>query len=235
MKIFVYSTHRFEKPFLLKAANNNHELIFSAFALETNTAKLANGCKAIIAFTSDDLSAGVLDELYYHGIRFIALRSVGFDHVDLLKARQLGSKVANVPDYSPCSVEHAVALLMALNRKLLLGQKLMKRNDFSLHELIGLIRKDVQQYIKTDAIASIGSDGLVGDKVLIISLGNSSNDIALFTAKLNDKNNILSQMLSADLVKFTSKINNDENVLSKLINNPKLGKSVDSTLINLEK
>ncbi|WP_291132331.1 2-hydroxyacid dehydrogenase [Flavobacterium sp. UBA7682] len=162
MKIFVYSTHRFEKPFLQKAANDNHELIFSAFALEADTAKLANGCKAIIAFTSDDLSADVLDDLYYHGIRFIALRSVGFDHVDLLKAKQLGIKVANVPNYSPYSTaEHAVALLLALNRKLMVGQKLMKRNDFSLDELIGF-----DMYQKTIGIVGVGKIGGAFAKIM---------------------------------------------------------------------
>jgi D-lactate dehydrogenase len=157
MKIFVYSTHRFEKPFLQKAANNTHELVFSAYALEADTAKLAAGCKAIIAFTADDLSAEVLNELNSHGIRFIALRSVGYDHINLQKAKELGIKVANVPNYSPYSVaEHTVALLLALNRKLLVGQKLMKHNDFSLDELIGF---DLHQ--KTVGIIGTGNIGAV--------------------------------------------------------------------------
>jgi D-lactate dehydrogenase len=157
MKIFVSSTHRFEKPFLQKAANHKHELVFSAYALEPDSAKFAEGCKALIAFTADDLSAGVLNKLHGYGIRFIALRSVGYDHVDLPKAKELGIKVANVPNYSPYSVaEHTVALLLALNRKLLLGQKLMKRNDFSLEELIGF---DLHQ--KTVGIVGTGNIGAV--------------------------------------------------------------------------
>lgn len=162
MKIFVYSTHQFEKTFLQKATNKKHELIFSVFALEVDTAKLVNGCTAIIAFTLDDLSAEVLDKLYFHGIRFIALRSVGFDHVDLLKAKQLGIKVANVPNYSPYSTaEHAVALLLALNRKLLIGQKLMKHNDFSLDELIGF-----NLHKKTIGIVGVGKIGSAFAKIM---------------------------------------------------------------------
>jgi D-lactate dehydrogenase len=138
MKVFVYSSHRFEKPFLEKAAENKHELFYSVYALNSNTAKLAQGCQAISIFTSCDASAEVLEELYIYGIRFIALRCVGFNNIDLVKAKALGIKVANVPAYSPYSVaEHAVALLMALNRKIILGQKLMKKNDFSLDQLIG--------------------------------------------------------------------------------------------------
>lgn len=162
MKIFVYSAHRFEKPFLEKAANNCHEISFTVYALGIETAKMAQGCEAIISFTSDDLSAEVLTRLNQIGIRFIALRSVGHDHIDLIKAKELGIKVANVPNYSPFSVaEHALALLLALNRKLLLGQKLMKRNDFSLDELIGF---DLNQ--KTIGIVGTGNIGSVFAKIM---------------------------------------------------------------------
>jgi D-lactate dehydrogenase len=157
MKIFVYSSHRFEKTFLLKEANNEHELMFSAYSLKLNTVKLAKGCNAIIAFTSDDLSAEVLSELYLNGIRFIALRSVGYDHINLSKAKELGIKVANVPNYSPYAIaEHAVALLLAINRKLIIGQKLMENNNFSLDDLIGF---DLHQ--KTIGIVGTGNIGSV--------------------------------------------------------------------------
>ena len=157
MKIFVYSTHRFEKPFLLKEANHQHELIFSAYSLQLHTAKLAKGCNAIVAFTYDDLSAEVLDELYLNGIRYIALRSVGYDHINLSKAKELGIKVANVPNYSPhATAEHAVTLLLAVNRKLVLGQKLMQLNNFSLDDLIGF---DLHQ--KTIGIVGTGNIGSV--------------------------------------------------------------------------
>ncbi len=138
MKIFVYSSYRFEKSFLEKEAQGKHQLEFSVYALDKNTAKLCKGFNAILLFTSCDASAEVLQKLYENGIRYIALRSVGFNNVDLEKAKSLGIKVANVPAYSPYSVaEHAVALLLALNRKIVLGQKLMAKNDFSLDQLIG--------------------------------------------------------------------------------------------------
>jgi D-lactate dehydrogenase len=138
MKIFVYSSHRFEKPFLEKEAQGKHQLEFSVYALDKNTAKLCKGFSAISLFTSCDASAEILEKLYENGIEYIALRSVGYNNVDLERAKSLGIKVANVPAYSPYSVaEHAVALLLALNRKIVLGQKLMKKNDFSLDQLIG--------------------------------------------------------------------------------------------------
>lgn len=162
MKILIYSAHRFENPFLQEAAGTRHKLVFTSFRLNYNTAKLAQGNEAIIVFTSDDLSAGVLDELHSHGVRFIALRSAGFDHVDLAKARKLGIKVANVPNYSPYSVaEHSVALILALNRKLLLGQKLMHQNNFFLDELIGF---DLHQ--KTVGIVGTGNIGSAFAKIM---------------------------------------------------------------------
>ena len=138
MKIFVYSAHRFEKSFLEKASQGKHQLEFSVYALDINTVKLSKGFEAILLFTSCDASAEVLEKLYENGIRFIALRSVGYNHIDLDKAKALGIKVANVPAYSPYAIaEHSAALLMALNRKIVFGQKLMQKNDFSLDQLIG--------------------------------------------------------------------------------------------------
>ncbi|MFM9987140.1 2-hydroxyacid dehydrogenase [Flavobacterium sp.] len=138
MKVFIYSSHHFEKPFLEKAVKNKQELFYSAYALNETTAKLAQGYKAISLFTSCDASDKVLDKLYEYGVRYIALRCVGYNNVDLARAEKLGIKVANVPSYSPYAIaEHAVALLMALNRKIILGQQLIKKNDFSLDQLIG--------------------------------------------------------------------------------------------------
>ena len=138
MKVFIYSAHRFEKPFLEKAAQNKHQLTYSPYGLNINTAQLAQGYDAVAVFTSDDASAEVIILLHHYGVRFIALRSVGHDHVNISKAKELGIKAANVPAYSPYAVaEHAVTLLMALNRKILLGQQLMKKNNFCLDELVG--------------------------------------------------------------------------------------------------
>jgi D-lactate dehydrogenase len=138
MKIFVYNEHRFEKAFLEKESHGKHQLAYSVYALDINTVKLSKGCEAILIFTSCDASAAVLDRLHQNGVRFIALRCVGHNNVDLDKAKSLGIKVANVPSYSPYAIaEHAVALLLALNRKIVLGQQLMKKNDFSLDQLIG--------------------------------------------------------------------------------------------------
>ena len=138
MKTLVYSVHGFDKPFLEAAAKDKHELYFTEQSLNLDTTELAKGYEAVALFTSDNASSAVLQKLYDNGVKFIALRSVGYDHVDLAKAKQLNIKVANVPAYSPYAIaEHAVALLMALNRKLILGQQLMQTGDYRLDQLKG--------------------------------------------------------------------------------------------------
>lgn len=96
-------------PYLEKAFASNHEITFIEKELREETAELAKGCEAVALFLSDKADAAVLEKLAALGIRSIALRSVGFDHVDLKEAKLLNIKVANVPAYSPYSVaKHAV-------------------------------------------------------------------------------------------------------------------------------
>ncbi|MDP3927998.1 MAG: 2-hydroxyacid dehydrogenase [Bacteroidota bacterium] len=138
MKTLVYSIHGFDKPFLEAAAAEKHVLHYTELALNIDSAQLAEGFEAVILFTSDIASAEVLEKLHQAGVRYLALRSVGYDHVDLKKAKVLGMRVANVPAYSPFAIaEHSVAMLLALNRKIVLSQKRMAVNDFRLDDLVG--------------------------------------------------------------------------------------------------
>lgn len=138
MNTLVYSSHHFEKPFLEKASFGKQELFYTEQLLDLHSANNTKGFDAISLFTADNAMADVLAKLYTNGIRFIALRSAGHDNVDLAEARKLGIKVANVPSYSPNAVaEQAVTLLMALNRKIILGQQRMNENNFCLDGLVG--------------------------------------------------------------------------------------------------
>lgn len=138
MKVAIYSTHKFDKPYLEKAASDRHTLVFHEAKLTMETVHLAKGAKAVGLFTSDSANADVLESLFDLGVQYVCLRSVGYDHVDVGKAKSLGIKVANVPEYSPYSVaEHAVALLVAVTRKIVLGQRLMDIGDYRLDALKG--------------------------------------------------------------------------------------------------
>lgn len=128
MKTLVYSSHDFEKTFLKNASQGKQKLVYTEQSLDIHSANNAKGFDAVSLFTSDNAMADVLALLKANGIKLITLRSAGHDNVDLAAAEKLGIKIANVPAYSPNSIaEQAVALLMALNRKLLLGQERIKK------------------------------------------------------------------------------------------------------------
>src|SRR5437764_3773711 len=108
MKVAVYSFHKFEKPFLEKLNAGRFQLHFLDLRPSEETAPLSSGFEAVSLFVNDDASATVLEILHRQGIRFIVLRSAGFNNVDLPKAFQLGIRIARVPAYSPYAVaEHA--------------------------------------------------------------------------------------------------------------------------------
>ena len=88
MKTLIYSIHAFDRPFLETAVKGKHDVHFTELALSEETVSLATGCEAICLFTGDHASAEVLEQLHAIGVKYIALRSVGFDHVDLEKAKQ---------------------------------------------------------------------------------------------------------------------------------------------------
>ncbi|MCH8488286.1 MAG: 2-hydroxyacid dehydrogenase, partial [Candidatus Cyclonatronum sp.] len=120
MKIAVFDALNFEIKYLEEANQGRHELRFLKPELSEQTASLAQGADAALIFVNDRADAPVLEKLAEAGVRFVALRSAGFNNVDLEKAAALGLKVANVPEYSPHAVaEHTVALMLGLNRKLI--------------------------------------------------------------------------------------------------------------------
>lgn len=162
MKVAVYSTHKFEKVFLLHAAEGKHELIFLEPQLSLTTTALAEGCKAVCIFVNDDGSKEVLQKLSAIGIKHLALRSAGFNHVDIKAAYELGMKVARVPEYSPYAVaEHTVALMLALNRKLIKAHNRIRELNFSLEGLIGF-----DMHNKTVGIIGTGKIGRIVAEIL---------------------------------------------------------------------
>lgn len=120
MRIALFDTHSFEEgPFTAANEKHGHELTFLQTRLDERTAVLAKGFACVCPFVNDRVDRAVLTALQAGGTSLVALRSAGFNHVDLVAAEELGLVVARVPAYSPYAVaEHAVALLLALNRKI---------------------------------------------------------------------------------------------------------------------
>ena len=116
MKTAVFSTREYDRQFLDEANRKfKHELIYHAESLHRATATVAAGCPAVCAFVDDQLDGPTLAVLAAGGTRLIALRSAGFNNVDLVSAEKLKMTVMRVLAYSPETVaEHAVALMLAL-------------------------------------------------------------------------------------------------------------------------
>ncbi|KAA1242723.1 2-hydroxyacid dehydrogenase [Aquimarina sp. RZ0] len=162
MKILIYSAKDFEIPFLEKANNDVCHIKYVKERLTSKTAMMSLGFDIISIFSADDASSKVLELLKDFGIEYITLRSAGYDNINLKTAQRLGIKVGYTPEYSPHAIaEHAVALLLALNRKLITANHQVHSYNFSLSNLVGFDLKG-----KTVGIIGMGSVGKVIAKIL---------------------------------------------------------------------
>jgi D-lactate dehydrogenase len=163
MRIAVFSAKSYDRRFLEAAnADARHELVFFETQLQPNTTVLADGFPTVCAFVNDVLDAEVLTALKQQGTDLIALRSAGFNHVDIEKADELDLTVARVPAYSPYAVaEHTVALLLALNRKLHRAYTRVRETNFSLDGLLGF-----DLHGKTVGIVGTGKIGTIVARIL---------------------------------------------------------------------
>lgn len=163
MKIALFSTKPYDREFLSSANASRHELHFFEPHLSEQTAGLAAGFQAVCVFVNDNVDARVVDKLDSLGVRLIALRCAGYNNVDLKAAAKRGLTVVRVPGYSPYAVaEHAVGLMLALNRKLHRAYNRVREGNFALDGLLGF---DVHG--KTAGIIGTGKIGTVVAKILI--------------------------------------------------------------------
>ncbi len=139
MRLAVFDSHRYDREALeLANARFGHTLVFFEPRLTLQTAQLAQGFEAVCSFVNDKVNAQVLEVLHAGGVRLVALRSAGYNHVDLAAASRLGIRVVRVPEYSPYAVaEHSVALVLALNRRIHQAYARVRDWNFSLEGLVG--------------------------------------------------------------------------------------------------
>ncbi|MBC3464669.1 2-hydroxyacid dehydrogenase [Pseudomonas sp. RW10S2] len=163
MRVLLFSSQHYDQEsFTQAAASSALELHFQAARLTPDTAPLAQGFEVVCAFINDDLGADVLQRLASGGTRLIALRSAGYNHVDLTAAAHLGLTVVRVPAYSPHAVaEHAVALILALNRRLHRAYNRTREGDFTLHGLTGFDLHD-----KTVGVVGTGQIGAAFARIM---------------------------------------------------------------------
>ena len=188
--------------------------------LNINTAILADGCNAVCAFVNDDVSADVIDRLSGIGIKLIAMRCAGYNNVDV-KYAEGKIPVVRVPAYSPYAVaEHAVALLLTLNRRT--HKAFLRTRDFNF-SLNGLTGFDLHG--KTVGVIGTGKIGTVfidicrgfGLKIIAYDVSKKQNNIEYVSLdELFERSDIIS--LHCPLSKDTHHIIN-ENSISKMKKN----------------
>lgn len=139
MKVAFFNTKKYDRQFFAAAnSNNRHELVFLEPHLDQTTAPLAEGFPAVCLFVNDKADAPTLETLAANGTKLLVLRCAGFNMVDLKRAAELGITVLRVPAYSPYAVaEHAVGLVLALNRKLCRAYNRVREDNFALDGLLG--------------------------------------------------------------------------------------------------
>lgn len=137
--VAVFDTKPYDRQYLLQAAGaDQFDWRFLEFRLTPQTASAAGGAQAVCAFVNDQVDRACLQTLAGLGVKLVALRCTGFNNVDLAAARELRLTVTRVAVYSPHAVaEHAVALLLALNRKIHRAYNRVRELNFSLQGLIG--------------------------------------------------------------------------------------------------
>lgn len=163
MKVANFSTHSFEKPFLAAANEvHRHEIEYFDINLSPKSVVLAKGFPVVSCFVTDQLNAEVLQTLAKQGTKLIALRSAGFNHVDIEAAKKLGLIVVRVPAYSPYAVaEFAVGLILTLNRKIHRAYARVREHDFSLDGLLGF-----DLHGRTVGIIGTGKIGSIFAKIM---------------------------------------------------------------------
>ena len=156
MQIAFFSTKVYDKTFF-DAANHAHDIHYYEAPLNEMTVGLAQGSAAVCVFVNDRLNAAVIEALRGLGVKLIALRCAGYNNVDLVAAEKCGMTIVRVPAYSPHAVaEHAVALILTLNRKTHKAYNRVREGNFSLDRLIGF-----DLYGKTVGVIGTGKIGAI--------------------------------------------------------------------------
>lgn len=169
MRICLFSAKRYDR---ISFEQRNHalasngtqhiELEYFDTGLDAKTASLAQGFDAVCAFVNDDLSAATLAALAEADIKLVLMRCAGFNNIDLDAAERLNIKVYRVPAYSPEAVaEHAIALMMTLNRRIHKAYQRTRDANFSLEGLTG-----VNIFGKTAGVIGTGKIGLAALRIL---------------------------------------------------------------------
>lgn len=163
MKVAVFSTKAYDREYLDKLNNNTQQLTYFKAALNAGTTNLSIGFDAVCVFVNDTVDKAVIESLAANGIKIIALRCAGFNNVDIAAVAANNIKVVRVPAYSPQAVaEHAVALILTLNRKTHKAYNRVREGNFSIEKLTGF-----NLYNKTVGVIGTGKIGIAFCNIML--------------------------------------------------------------------
>lgn len=229
MKTKIFSISPYEKPFLEQGNQEGLQLTYEKERLNENTTDLAEGYEAVSIFASDKAPADVLEKLSELGVKYIATRTMGLDHIDTEKAKELGIKVAHVPHYSPHSVaEHSIALMMALNRNLIPAHYKAMDYNFLLDGLVGFDMNN--KTVGMIGGGEIGSESAkilhgFGCNLLVFDIKKNEELIEKYDAKYVDIEELCS---NSDIITIHAPLTKDT---EHLINKEKIEKMKDGVMI----
>ena len=156
MKIAFFSTKPYDRAYFDKY-NKSHEIVYHEALLNENSVNMVDDASCVCVFVNDVLNASVIEDLAHKQVKTIALRCAGFNNVDLAAAKAHGLRVVRVPSYSPHAVaEHALALLLTLNRKTHKAYNRVREGNFSLQGLEGF-----DLFGKTIGVIGVGNIGRI--------------------------------------------------------------------------
>lgn len=168
------------------SADYGYEIRYFDSKLSPDTAVLAQDCEVACVFVNDNADAAAIDRLLDCGVKLLALRSAGYNNVDL-KAAKGRLPVVRVPAYSPCSVaEHAAALLLSLIRKTHRAYVRTRDSNFSINGLMGMdLCGKTLGVIGTGRIGKLFADMMAGFAMQVLAYdlypdaGNGMNYVDL--------------------------------------------------------
>lgn len=138
-KIAVFDTKPYdEKSFNAENEHYHYDIRYFKGHLHRNSVPLTQGVDVVCVFVNDTVDAEVIRNMKANGVKLLALRCAGYNNVDIKAAQEAGIPVVRVPQYSPYAVaEHAVALMLSLNRKIHRAYWRTRDGNFALHGLMG--------------------------------------------------------------------------------------------------
>jgi D-lactate dehydrogenase len=157
IRVAVFDTKPYDREHLERAANGGVDWRFLDFRLNREPAQTADGARAVCVFVNDHVDRDCLQALAAQKVELVALRCAGFNNVDVAAAKELKLSVTRVPVYSPHAVaEHALALLLTLNRKVHRAFNRVRELNFGLNGLVGF-----DLYGKTAGVVGTGRIGRI--------------------------------------------------------------------------